>query len=341
VVPPQLAVSEDPKAPIDAVAHVLPVDGGTGFRLAFYGQAEYLLWWTRGSQLPPLVTTTVDPKQPGGLAGPGTPVLIGGQTVSGDIRSGGRFLMGTWLLEDHLLGVEVQGLFLENTNQQYQADLTLLTPPNVGAQSVTANSSFWGLAADVRTSLSYTPSYHFDALLGYRTLALNENLNLSEEAVTSLVPFGTRVGGDRFATNNQFHGVRLGAEAGYTDKGWSVDLRGSLAVGYNVQSVDISGLTVTSLPTTVYPTGMLAASSNSGNHNHSSLGVVPEVGLRVGYQLTERLRAYAGYDLVYWTNVLRPGDQIDRAISQGRPTVPFTSSDFWAQGVVFGQELRY
>ncbi len=83
----------------------------------------------------------------------------------------------------------------------------------------------------------------------------------------------------------------------------------------------------------------------------------PELGLNIGYQITQHLRAFAGYDFLYLSNVLRPGDQIDRGInfsqtvqsaiagnttaSGTRPALPFTESDFWAQGINLGLEFRY
>jgi hypothetical protein len=109
--------------------------------------------------------------------------------------------------------------------------------------------------------------------------------------------------------------------------------------------------------TTVYPVGLLASSSNIGSHNHSAFSVVPEFGLKVNYRLTEHVQAYAGYDLLYWNNVMRAGDQVDRVVnlaqvpvagsptpgigSPARPTVTYTSSDFWAQGISIGLEINY
>jgi Putative beta barrel porin-7 (BBP7) len=68
------------------------------------------------------------------------------------------------------------------------------------------------------------------------------------------------------------------------------------------------------------------------------------------------MRVYVGYDFLYLSNAVRPGDQIDRELnptqipvngSTGglvgapRPTFNFHETDFWAQGIRFGVALRF
>jgi hypothetical protein len=91
--------------------------------------------------------------------------------------------------------------------------------------------------------------------------------------------------------------------------------------------------------------------------------VVPELGVTVGYQLTDAMRLYAGYNLLFWSGVARPGQQIDtiedvrqmpvliqksinqtstsRPVVPPRPAVRFQETGFWAQGLNCGFELRY
>src|SRR5205823_3673536 len=59
-------------------------------RLWFHG--EYLLWWIKDSNIPPLLTTgsPADPL-PGALGQPHTTILFGGGNVDNYTRSGGRF----------------------------------------------------------------------------------------------------------------------------------------------------------------------------------------------------------------------------------------------------------
>ena len=71
----------------------------------------------------------------------------------------------------------------------------------------------------------------------------------------------------------------------------------------------------------------------------------------VGFQLFRSVRLFGGYSFLWWTNVVRPGDQLNNSIdSRQIPTngdfVPgfvgtspgrsFTTTDFWAQGYSFG-----
>ena len=42
--------------------------------------------------------------------------------------------------------------------------------------------------------------------------------------------------------------------------------------------------------------------------------VVPEVGFNVGYQVTPHLKFFVGYSMLYWSRVLRAGDQVDPMI---------------------------
>jgi hypothetical protein len=102
-----------------------------------------------------------------------------------------------------------------------------------------------------------------------------------------------------------------------------------------------------------YPGGLLALSSNIGSHSRDIFTVVPEVRLQLAYDVGPRLRLHAGYDFLYWSQVLRAGDQIDLVVNPDllppalpgafplRPAFTFQGSSFWAQGIDLGLELRF
>ena len=63
---------------------------------------------------------------------------------------------------------------------------------------------------------------------------------------------------------------------------------------------------------TVVPAGFLALPTNSGSPYHrNDFAMVPELGATLGLDLTARLRLTAGYSLIYWSKVVRAGDQVD------------------------------
>jgi hypothetical protein len=253
-----------------------------------------------------------------------------------------------------------------------------VTGPGVSAGSFTAEnkSNFWGADINYRDNLCCScdccSSFRADVLAGFRYLNLNESLTMTEDylllspdAVGN--PIGTRVViTDRFATDNDFYGGQLGTVMTYRRDRWSLDLRTTVALGSTHQRLNIDGGQLRVPPfgqgaPQTYVGGLLALpGTNIGEHTRNVFSVVPEVGLNLGYQLTDHLKAYVGYNFLYWSNVIRPGDQIDPFVDvtripafippnlQGqippaaaRPAVLFKETDFWAQGVNFGMELRW
>ena len=72
-----------------------------------------------------------------------------------------------------------------------------------------------------------------------------------------------------------------------------------------------------------------------------------------GYQVTEKFKFTVGYDLLYWTSVVRAADQIAVEPTTGFPygtvvgnygTLPpfsFNESHYLANGLRLGGEFRY
>jgi hypothetical protein len=89
---------------------------------------------------------------------------------------------------------------------------------------------------------------------------------------------------------------------------------GKVALGNTHADVTIDGsTTVTDVAGNVVTTaeGLLARSTNIGRFEDDQFAVVPEVGITLGYALTCRLYATLGYRFIYWSEVLRAGEQID------------------------------
>jgi Putative beta barrel porin-7 (BBP7) len=131
----------------------------SGSPLRFWASAEYLLWWTKGASLPPLVTTgpalPLSPS-PGSFAAPGTVVLFGGDEPNRNPFSGGRFTLGFWCNDCQTIGAEATFFFLGRRSNDFNAATSgepgsiVLARPFFDTSTGTFNSElvgFPGLAA--------------------------------------------------------------------------------------------------------------------------------------------------------------------------------------------------
>ena len=249
-----------------------------------------------------------------------------------------------------------------NTNKE---DAFLVASPGSEAGSVTAamSSFLWGAEANLRGMLFRGPSYQVSLLGGFRFLDLNESLCIRQ--MDTLIPqsFSDPIVGtmsvDHFHTSNQFYGGQIGTDFMWSRGRFFVDVLSKVALGASVERANIRGWS--SFANSNGQSGSIGVSdlalpSNIGRSGQNTFAVVPEFGLNLGYAVTRHVRLTVGYSFLYWSSVFRPGDQIDRAINTTefpalvnngtpsgppRPNFTFKDSDFWAQGVNFGLEVRY
>ena len=233
----------------------------------FYGRAEYVLWWVRGANTPPLVTTspTGTPSAEAGVL-PGANILFGNERVNNQSRSGGRFTLGYWLGDAGLWSLEDTFFFVGNGSDTFQAtsdgspilarpffntltnaqDSVLVAFPNsvVGTIKVAATQQLYGNEINLRRAIYWDDFRRVDVLAGYRFLYLNEGLQVdtftTSIATGGTVPVGTTFSVfDSFSTRNNFNGGQLGLNAEFLDGRWSLNLRGKIALGNVSQRVNI------------------------------------------------------------------------------------------------------
>jgi hypothetical protein len=352
-----------------------------------WGSAEFLLWWTRAGNVPPLATTRA-------LGGTNS-ILDDG--LGFGARPGARFTIGSWLNCDCTMGVELGYFFLNNGTQGLdatssgaagsavlarpffnvvtgRADEQLVASPGVarGTVRASANSNFQGADLNLFCNwccqsaccptdccqLDCAPAtrYRVDWFVGPRWLQLDEDLVIAEQVTDARATF-TIV--DRFETRNSFYGGQIGARAQYWRGRYFVNVLGKLALGNMHQEVRITGTTIIDRPgavPSVQQGGLLAQPTNIGNYSRDVFVVVPEIGMNLGYQLTEHVCVFAGYTFLYVSNVVRPGDQIDLGVNPTqvpsangpvglvgprRPAFAFHDTDFWAQGINLGVGFQW
>jgi hypothetical protein len=357
-------------------------------------EAEYILWWIkRGPVAAPLVTVGSAP--PGTIGQTGTTVAFG-NGIDFDAFSGGRVSGGVWASCDKILGFDATffGLETRPSTSAFQSDQvgrpviaqpffnevtgtedarTITTPGLfVGSAVVDAKSRLWGADGDVRSRVWHNCSGTWDILAGFRYAELKEDLTIeSQFSSTSpssfftydLVPLvgagNTFSSTDIFQTRNRFYGGQVGTEVSYHWGAVFVSVMSKLAVGDNEETLVIAGTSSASKAgggTLSAPAGLYALTSNSGIFKDDKTAIIEETRLRLGLQFCHYLSAYVGYSFLYWSDVLRPGNQIDRvlnptliptsplfgqALGTSRPLVPFQTSGFWAQGLDFGVALTY
>jgi hypothetical protein len=355
-----------------------------------------LWWVQKSPMPTPLVTSgAVDVANPGALGSVGTNVLVGGSSTDFDAFSGGRVTAGAWLDDHQVFGLEAGGFLLQrrsiragfssdqagrpllgipfldaNTGNEDFAEFT--TPGQlVGRVDVSSSLSLGGGEVDLLVNLFRGSSLTLDVLGGFRYLDLREDLRIGGSSAP-LPGFVVFFGGgsfaapavtstfDRFHTGNQFYGGQLGTRIEYRSDRAFVQVAGKLALGETSQSVDVSGRSTLSAgptnPVATLPGGLFAQPGNIGRFTDNAFTAIPEVEVKVGYQFTSHVRATVGYNFLYWSNVVRPGNQLNRSVDPGQvptfgdfgapgigtliPTGVSTSS-FWAQGVSLGLEIGF
>ena len=204
-------------------------------------------------------------------------------------------------------------------------------------------------------------SYRCDLLVGYRYAQLDEGLKIREDLSSLDTQFPADFDIlDQFDTENRFHGLELGLAGEVQYNRWSLEWWAKAALGGVHQVARIAGATTITDQITEesesFNEGILALRTNSGSFSQDLAGIIPEVGMKLGYNLSCRLRLTVGYNFIYWASVARPGDQIDLALNPNlfptlgpappfdgplRPEFIFRNADFWAQGLTFGGDFRW
>lgn len=356
-------------------------------------QADYLLWWIKNGPNPqPLVTLGTEASE-GILGNVGTTVLYGGSGIHFGPFSGGR-ITADWHPDD-CRTFQFSAFILEQRSERFatasdDTGVPVITRPVFdvllgqetgssvgfpnafrGNVAVGSTSQLWGGEVNLLQRWNCDPCRQVHLILGFRYLELQEALyvhqdvSILEEGIAGFV--GTPVFeptrmwiNDGFETQNRFYGAQIGGQTRIEVNGkWSVDLIGKVALGWTQQFLSLTGST-TALgqpdPIGVANGGLLAVPSNIGRHDETCFAIVPEISVTANYCIRENITARIGYTFLYWSDVVRPGEQVDRVVNPEQvpsslvfgpltgPAVPqpsLRSGDFWAMGLHLGLEIRY
>lgn len=343
--------------------------------------AEVLVWWMKDSPAPPPLAST------GTLGQPGTIVLLGGKDLTTHEHPGLRVTAGYWVKEKW--GLEASTFYLpsRSTSRSVSSsggtgsqdlfipffDVTLPGESVTGLSSAglfsgqateELSTSLLGAELNGALNLASTAAWRLDLLGGFRYVNLRETFSFKTNS-PNIAPrpadvFQTK---DQFDTTNNFYGGQVGVRTRYGWGSWTFSGTFKFALGALTQSVDIDGFLLTNDfngfgEPQKFPGGYFAQPTNIGNHSRTVFAVVPEIGLNVGYKVTNWITLLLGYTFLFANNVVRPGDQIDRGINPtqnasfggapptplvgpARPAFKYHESDFWAQGLNVGVAFRF
>lgn len=231
-----------------------------------------------------------------------------------------------------------------------------------GPMNVTTRyaSRLWGSELNALTNVYANDTSRLDLLGGFRYLDLEESLRLR-----ALFPAGAGTGivtQDAFGTRNQFYGGQLGARWAAGAGKLNFAATAKVAVGSTHEVLNVQGSSSVTggafgFPNGTYLGGVFAEPSNRGRFSEDRFTVLPTLQGRLGYDILSNLRAFVGYDFLYASNFARPGNQVNRVVNPtqnqlfgnpggqlvgpAEPAPAFNHSDFWANGISLGIELRF
>src|SRR5262249_47545408 len=154
----------------------------------------------------------------------------------------------------------------------------------------------------------------------------------------------------------QFYGGQIGFQSGVQMGRMFIGTTAKYAIGTNHQVVSANGISTLLNTNTSFPGGLLVLPSNSDRHVNDTFTMLPERSVEIGLRLTDRLNLSFGYSFLYWTRVVRPGDQLNQRVDTTQlpispmfvpgsvgtqPSLVLTDRSFWAQGFSAGVAFRY
>jgi hypothetical protein len=340
-----------------------------------------------------LPTGVVPPGQvPFNVGLPGTVNLYGPSKFDYGTFSGGRVNAGTWLDCDQNFGIEGRGFLLERkaadgalirgegsgvpfavpffnlfTGTEDSFNTASPLTGRAGTFAIGSSSRLWGAEINGLVGCGSVQGVRVTILTGFRYVDLSENENLQLERTSSvsvpflgtLFPAGGIIGSqDVYHTRNQFYGANVGATASCSMGPVFGQLSARVGLGENFETVDVGGASflLSGGSRLTAPGGLFAGPSKIGRFTQSEFSVLPEVEGKVGVRLCDHVMIAVGYNFLYWTHVLRPGDQVNRNVDPREIATSFSfvpgfvaspqapslqHSDFWAQGVNFSLEFRF
>lgn len=346
---------------------------------------EALLWWSNGSRLPAMATTSPNgtlQANAGVLGVPGTTTLFGGDDIFDSATPGFRIRGGQTI--DEGSGIDFEFFRMGSQNEDFfrgsggdpilarpftnalsgQQDSELVGFPGIstGSLRVQAESRLWSAAvhlyrlAEEDTCCDDGDQFSAAIQIGPRFVSLKDSL-YAEEFITGSQQGVQNLLRDTFKTDNTFFGGELGLQLQRRTNRTFVRGGLRLALGATQQELEINGRTTKTTgqgAATDFTGGLLAQRTNSGSTSRNRFSVIPQGEFTLGYETRWGWELTVGYNILYWTKVLRATEQIDTTLNPNllppevvpfsganRPAHVLKESGYLAHGISLGIEKRY
>jgi hypothetical protein len=313
-------------------------------------------------------------------------------TLSGFLISGGVNFTQDWALEfNYFFSEQTIGNFAANSdaggNPVLARPVFLVTPPagegvyvssfpgeTTGGVRIYSQSRLQGTEEMFTYHAYYGSCVRLDLQAGFKYLRFDESLDVVNTSTVIdpnlSVPFlgqpygvgSTTTVHDHFGTSNRFVGGELGVRGWWAASdlftGFSVDAQAKVGVGSTTRVVQNYGQSSVQAPNAIVGAngGILVAPSNTGRLTESRFTAIPETVIHLNYDLNRYVTLTVGYNLIYWNNVARPGDSINRNIDNRQvptdiaysstavattPPLQLRTSELWANGFTAGLLFSY
>ena len=313
-----------------------------------WGAVDYLMGWSKGRNVPALVTTS-DASDEGVAGASSTSVLMGNERVGLGTGSGGRVDFGAWLggMTEVGLGMRFYGFSADggdfqavsdgsqvlalpfyNTRLDQEDARLVATGPGVAAGEVSISNSTNILQAEsyLRIPMTEGHGWRFDLVGGYHYSRVEDRLTLdafSEDLDGSFLlgAGNTRRITDVFDATNDFHGGSLGLLGQIHRDRMVFSMLGKISGGNMHQKVRIEGRQENTSPAgsnDVFGSGTFALNTNTGRYERDVTAVIPEAQFTFTFLWRENVSLNLGYAFSYWSDVVTATDSIDRNVNSSQ-----------------------
>lgn len=330
-------------------------------------RAETLLWFPESRNSPSLVTT-----------GDALENQFGNPIDSG-LAPGYRLDYGKYFKGGNFgIGARVWGLFGEEEDYRIASDDpafniqrpyfntllgindALIVSGTQGLNTFTgafdATSEFDIVASEAygRILFGKAENFRVDLIGGYSFFAIDDELTINSLTVGGAIPGQERRFRDSFDAANRFHGGQLGFETQLNKGRWSMTSLTKVHLGNMNQRLVIAGGSVSDLPGPPPPVNYangFFVQGQQGVYEQDEFSFVPEVNIKLGYQLRSNVHFTVGYSFLFWNTLALAGEQLDPRLD---PTYflddtanpqfagfQMRDSSLWIQGIDLGLTIDF